>query len=307
MREVARAAFAHAPAADPPPGTHARIADAEERFANHFMAVLEDANTLFLRDNAGVTEGLALYDREARNTAAAVAWARHNWEHTPAASHVAASLPIAGRDVLHLRLPPRERIAWLDVARHAAERLGRRDLFGRLLGNLGVALADLGETPRAIKHHEQHLAIAREIGDRQGEGNALGNLGIAWAALRETRRAIGLYEEHLAIAREIRDRRGEGNALGNLGNAWAALGETRRAIELYEQRLAIAHEIGDRRGAGNALYCLALDHDALGDRPRAIGLAEQALAIYDTIESPWADKARAKLAEWRGDGPAGGS
>lgn len=44
------------------------------------------------------------------------------------------------------------------------------------LGNLGLAYRPLGDVRQAIKFHEQHLAIEREIGNRRGEGNALGNL-----------------------------------------------------------------------------------------------------------------------------------
>jgi hypothetical protein len=38
--------------------------------------------------------------------------------------------------------------------------------------------------------------------------------------------------------------------------------------------------------------------DELGDRTRAIALAEAALKIFETIESPYVEKARIQLAEW---------
>ena len=63
-----------------------------------------------------------------------------------------------------------------------------------MLGNLGIAYADVGEVRRAIDLYEQRLVIARELGDRRGEGTVLGNLGIAYKNLGEVRRAIDLYE-----------------------------------------------------------------------------------------------------------------
>ncbi|HYH84078.1 MAG TPA: tetratricopeptide repeat protein [Pyrinomonadaceae bacterium] len=185
----------------------------------------------------------------------------------------------------------------LVVAREIGDRRGEANA----LGNLGNAYAALGETRRAIEFHEQALVIDREIGDRRGEGQDLGNLGNAYAALGETRRAIEFYEQRLVVAREIGDRRGEGNALGNLGLAYADLGETRRAVEFYEQHLVVAREIGDRRGEGNALFNTSLALDKLGDRAQAIAHGEAALEIYEQIESPYAERVRAKLAQWRGE------
>ena len=231
----------------------------------------------------------------------------------------------------------RKAIEFYEQVLTIAREIGDRKVEGNALGNLGMAWATLNETRKAIEFHEQQLAIAREIGDRRGESNALGNLGLAWTALGEMRKAIGFhkqnlaiareigdrrgegnalcnlgstyyyktrtaiefYEQALLIAREIGDRRGEGNALGNLGSAWGALGEMRKAIKFHEQVLTNAREIGDRRGEGNALWNMSLDVNKLGDRARAIALAEAALKIYEAIESPYAERVRSQLAEWR--------
>ena len=49
-----------------------------------------------------------------------------------------------------------------------------------MLGNLGVAYADLGDARRAIAYYEQRLAIAREFGDRRGEAIGSWNLGLVF-------------------------------------------------------------------------------------------------------------------------------
>lgn len=137
--------------------------------------------------------------------------------------------------------------------------------------------------------------------------NAYPDAGIYVLDLRQhPREKISWLEAALAAARRLKDRAAEGMHLGNLGLAYAALGETRRAIEFYEQRLAIAREIGDRRGEGNALFNTALALAELGDRAKAIAHAEAALEIYEQIESPYAEKARAVLADWRDEATKGG-
>ena len=90
--------------------------------------------------------------------------------------------------------------------------------------------------------------------------------------------------------------------MSNLGNAYARLGETYRAVELYKQALLISRDMGDRRSEGIVLFNTGLTLDELGDRAQAIIYVEAALEVYEQIESPSAERARAKLAEWRGEG-----
>jgi tetratricopeptide (TPR) repeat protein len=273
---------------------------AQRRFALHYRSALAVCRSLYEEGNESVLRGLALFDQEWGNIQAGQAWAEAKMEKDQIAAQLCMDYPNAGVDVLPLRQHPREQIHWAEVQLAAARQLKRRDAEGVALGNIGLAWADLGETRKAIEFHEQDLAIEREVGDRSGEANALGNLGVAWADLGETRKAIEFYEQHYSIAHEIGDRSGEAHALNNLGNAWAALGETRKAMEFLEQALTIAREIGDRSSEGNSLWNMSMIVDKLGDRARAIALAEAALEIYEAIESPYAERARRQLAEWRG-------
>ncbi|MEA2008880.1 MAG: tetratricopeptide repeat protein, partial [Chloroflexota bacterium] len=151
------------------------------------------------------------------------------------------------------------------------------------VGNLGQALAAIGEVNNAIECYKQSLSMAREAESRQAEGVWLGNLGLAYADLGETRKAIEYHQQALEISREIGDRRGEGADLGSLGNRYAALGETRKAIKYYQQALEIAREIGDRRGEGNHLSGLAACCYNMGQTQKAIEYQKNSLAICEEI------------------------
>ncbi len=311
------------------------------RHAAHYLTVLGECHALYLKGGDAIKSGLALFDVERRNIEAGQGWACQHSSGDDAAAGLCNIYPTAGVYVLMLRQHPRELISWLEAALAAARQLKNRTSEEGHLGNLGIAYAGLGDTPRAIEFHEQALVIARELDDRTGEGNALsglgiayadlgdtrravkfheralvisretgnrrgegqdlGNLGIAYAALGETRRAVEFFEQRLAIAQEMGDRQGEGYALGNLGNAYADLGETRRAVEVYEQSLTIKREIGDRRGEANTLFNSGLILDGLNDRAKAIEHVEAALEIYEQIESPGAKDARVLLSQWRGE------
>ncbi|OQB23717.1 MAG: photosystem I assembly protein Ycf3 [Euryarchaeota archaeon ADurb.Bin190] len=304
--------------------------EAWQRYSEHYRDVLSNATEIY--QNGDPISALKIFDLERANIESSWEWAKKN----PA--NICSSI-LNSPYILELRLHPLELISRLETALAGARKLNDRGMEGAHLGNMGNAYVDLGEPRQAIEHYEQALAIAREIGDRMGEGACLGGLGLAYADLGEIRQAIELYEHALAIAREIGDRRdegvwlgslglayaalgeprqaiehfkqilkfhreigdrsSEGLDLGNLGNAYAALGETRKAIEHYGQRLIIAREIGDRRGEANALFNSSLVLFDLGKNSEAIEKAEIALQIYEQIDSPYADRVKQELAEWR--------
>jgi tetratricopeptide (TPR) repeat protein len=325
--------------ADAKLGTEER-AVGQKRFATHYRDVLAAANQLYLKGGDSLLRGLGLFDLEWGNIQAGHAWVATKTDAADAdVAWLGLTYPFAGLYVLDLRQHSRERIRWFEIALTATRRFHYREGEGVMLGNLGSAYFDLGETRRAIQFfeqalfinrkigvregeavdlgnlgnayadlresgraiqfYEQALLIYREIGNRRGEGNALGNLGTAYADLGETRRAIQFVEQFLTIAREVGDRQGEGFALGNLGIGYETLGDTRRAIQFHEQYLTIAREIRDPRGEGNALWNMSLALNQLGERAQAIQHAEQALTIYEQIEDPKAAKVRAQLAAWR--------
>jgi len=317
-------------------------APASKGHAAHYMVVLSVAGDLYQEGGEALVRGLELFDLEWGNIQAGHTWiTAQGVEADKDLAQLGMAYPHIAYFLLELRLHPRERIHWLEIALTAARRLDARAIEGYALGNLGIAYAELGETKRAIQYHEQDLTIERELGDRRGESNALGNLGLGFAALGETKRAIQFYEQQLTIVRDIGNSRGEGNALGNLGIAYAVLGETKRAIQFYKQQLNIVRKIGDRRGEGRALHNLGAVYEnqgkaqraiefyeqaqvinreladrrgegdalwgiglalaQLGKRAQAIQHAEQALGIYEQIEVPHASNVRAQLALWRGE------
>ena len=153
----------------------------------------------------------------------------------------------------------------------------------QLLSELGGFFYFIAEYHKAINHHEQALAISRQISYRQGEGTSLSNMGNACDSLGDYYKAIDYFEQSLAIFREIDKRSEQGNSLNNLGSAYYSLGDYRKAIDYYEQSLAIFREIGNRSGEGNSLNNLGLIFENLGDYHKAIDYYEQSLAIFREI------------------------
>lgn len=251
--------------------------------ASHYMDVLEITNSLYEEGNENILSGLQLFDQEWEHIRFAHVWAYENRTASKSIAEFVMLYPDVSVYCLDLRLPPKQKISWLEAAAEAAKQLDRKDVLGRHLGNLGLAYINLGEVQKAIEFYEQRIEIAREIGDRRGEGIALGNLGLAYMNLGEVQKAIEFYEQALVVMRKMGDKRAESSILGNLGLAYADLGEVKKAIEFYEQNLSIAREIGDRRGEGNALGNLGNAYHSLGEVQKAIEFYEQILIIHGEI------------------------
>lgn len=309
------------------------------RHAAYFVRVLVEAEERCHRGRDGLTEGLVRFDRARLHIEAAQSWAAERADKDLVAAQRTIDFALLGPMLLTQRLPPRTRMRWLDTAVAAARKLGDRASEGRLLGHLGLALRDLGQTPRALELYDQCLEIARSVGDRATEGRALSSLGLAYLDSKQPQRAVACFEPSLHIARELADRRaegvtlgnlglchldlgqapqamayferdlliarelgdqrGEGRALGNLGLANRLLGQAQRAIEYYEQHVKIARLVGDRRGEANSTWNRALALQSLGRRHEAIAAAEIALRIREDIFDPRAEKVRGALSLWK--------
>ncbi len=69
---------------------------------------------------------------------------------------------------------------------------------------MGNVRSDFRQAEKTIEYYKQALALRRGIGHRPGEGNVLGNLGLAYSDLGQTDKARQYLQESLAVFEEIR-------------------------------------------------------------------------------------------------------
>ena len=122
----------------------AALEEARARHAGHYAGVLGRAGNLYYSGGAGVLEGLALFDAERANVEAGQRWAVGNAGAREDAAALVARYGDAGIHVLHLRLAPRQRIAWLEAALAACQRLGDRHGRGPCARQPGHRLGGVG-------------------------------------------------------------------------------------------------------------------------------------------------------------------
>jgi tetratricopeptide (TPR) repeat protein len=253
----------------------AALAIANERHSQYFSWLLDRAGRLYRQGGQDVLQGLVLFDANLSHILVGQAWAVIK----EGADQLILDYALIFPEALVLRLHPHIRIRWLEAAKAAAQRCGDIRSEGIVLGNLGMAYADLGEVTMAISLYQQQLVIAQNLGNRHSESIALTNLGIAYKDLGEVRRAIGIHEQRIWIARSLGDKLGEGRALSNLGIAYHELGELRSAISCYEHHLEIARAIEDFSGEAIALGNLGVAYRDFGDVERALSYFKPVLAL----------------------------
>ena len=84
---------------------------------------------------------------------------------------------------------------------------------------LGIAFKSLGSFSKALEHHKEHLAIAKEVGDRAGEGAAYANLGSCHMHLIEYVKAVAYFKAQHALAMSLKLAPLQSHAAFNMGVA----------------------------------------------------------------------------------------
>ena len=160
------------------------------------------------------------------------------------------------------------------------------DLAGRsnTLNNIGIALAWIGERPKALEYLSQVTTILGEMGDRSRRASVLGNLCVINNDLSDYKKAFGLCNEALRIKREVGDKTGEATQLNNLGSVYASSGDYQKALNAYLQARDIHRSLGERGGEGVTLNNVAWVYATIGEYDKAIEVYNQALVPMREIK-----------------------
>ncbi|CAG0937181.1 hypothetical protein TFLX_06094 [Thermoflexales bacterium] len=218
------------------------------RHAEHYKDVLANANALYDKGGEGITPGLALFDQEWDNIRMGWEWAKQ-WAIDPALEYF-----VAGPSLLSLRLPPQERIEWLERGLRVAHQRDDRRLEAEIWGQLGMANDALEKWKVSVSLYRECLKFARLLEDRGREGRTLGSLGLVYLMLGDKNEAKYSLEKALVIARDTGDRQAEGRQLGSLG----LMSEGQERIGYFDQALEIARAVRDRYGEISHLGCLGM-------------------------------------------------
>jgi len=277
--------------------TEAERSAARLAHARYYLTVLEQANELYLQGNQRSLDGLALFDREVRESRAAWSWLRAGGPDDAARLELRARYPAAFANLMVLRLLPEERVAWQTSGRDAARALGDKSLEVVLVSSLGSSYYTMERNAESLACQLEAQEIALELA--RGDDclplmRVLGNLGALYRVMGQRERALRALEKQLELARSAGYLREESRALGLMARVYFDLGEIQRAIELSQAGLALTQQTGDRRGQAIALGGLGNAYRLLKDFDKARQYLEQDLAITQEI----GDRRGQAIASW---------
>ncbi len=163
------------------------------------------------------------------------------------------------------------------------------DLAGRsnTLNNIGIALAWIGERPKALEYLAEVTKILGDMNDRSRRASVIGNQCVITNDLSDFKKAFDLCTEALRIKREVGDKSGEATQLNNLGSVYASSGQYQKALDAYLQALQIHKGLGEQYGEAVTLNNVAWVYASTGDYEKAIDIYNQALAPMRAIKNQY--------------------
>jgi predicted ATPase/DNA-binding XRE family transcriptional regulator len=216
---------------------------------------------------------LAALERDHANLRAALSWFEEQRDGMRLARLAAALWPFWDE---HAHYATGRR--WLEAAIELGDAALASDRQ-RLHTGAGTLAWHQSDFARATGHHEQALALARQVGDREAEAFALNNLGVQAAELGNFDEAHARYEAGIAVAHEAGLVNMEILALHNLAQTQRHQHDSTAAKDSMEAVLALAREHGPSWVLPNILAGLGLTETDLGDFPRAVALFHECLDL----------------------------
>jgi tetratricopeptide (TPR) repeat protein len=163
------------------------------------------------------------------------------------------------------------------------------------LGNVGIALAQLGENDQAVQAGESALAMASALGVASYELEALLSLAYTCTLTGRHERAVTLCLRGIEMSRKLGDICGESVARGILGDAYHGLGDYQQAATSLLRALPVFRDHSARHFQAVCLLKLGYAYEAMGS-PEAIGYLEESLQIFRRLRLPGkADRAQQAL------------
>lgn len=217
------------------------------------------------------------------------------WPPISDANIALANFPNLTWSFILLRIPPGERVHYLQTCLQAAHETEDAENEVICQAFLGLTFIEFGETKLALELLRP--AITYELPKFAAyKGLFLINTGLIYQSYNDLEKAIACYTQSLELGRSADDPMLTSISLIGLGFVTAARGSTEQGLDLLSEGLKIAEEIDLTVYLIRGLYYLAITCYRQ-DKERAFSSAERALVIVRSLEMrQW----EAMLLSWLG-------
>jgi CHAT domain-containing protein len=185
------------------------------------------------------------------------------------------------------KLPPQSRnsVANLDSLHRVRSQRARilRAEEGRALSNVGLVIANLGDSVRALNYYQQALAIAQDLQDQEQQIRVLNNIATRYSDFGQFSQALATYQQALETATSLNNRQLISLVLNNMGSVYRSQGRYPEALKATQESLALAQQIDDRFAQVNRLSNLATNYVDLDNFSQATQCLQQALELARSL------------------------
>lgn len=249
------------------------------RHACVFFEMLTAADTLYLKHGEKTYEGLSSFDREWENIKAGFAYVSAHATADDKAAYLCAFYPTAGVNCLAIRQSTDERIAWIEAAVSAAQRLGLAALEAAHHSNVGSIFRMRGDLDEAERMHRKSLEISERLGRLEGTPEPYGNLGTIFLMRGDLDEAEKMHRKSLEISERLGQLEGMAGEYNSLAIVFYKRGDLNEAERMFRKALEIDEKLGRLGGMATAYGNLAFIFEARGDLDEAEKLHRKSLEI----------------------------
>ena len=151
------------------------------------------------------------------------------------------------------------------------------------LGNLGWAVARLGDKQQALLYFRRSLPLIQKVGDVSGEATTLNNIGTVYSSLGDKQQALLSFQRSLPLSQKVGDVSGEATTLNNIGTVYSDLGDKQQALLSFQRSLPLFQKVGDVSDEASTLNNIGMVYSDLGDKQQALLYFRRSLPLSQKV------------------------
>ncbi|MEB3827147.1 DUF481 domain-containing protein [Phormidium sp. CCY1219] len=144
----------------------------------------------------------------------------------------------------------------------------------------------LAQATPSLEFLSDALEVANTIADPQAKARVLSQIALKYAEIGQTERAEEILLQALAVANTLEDNAAQARILSEIAIARVEIGDEDAATGILSQAADIANEISDSAQKAGVLTELALAYDRLGVSAISAQLLEESQALAIAAEVP---------------------
>ena len=236
--------------------TTTSLQNTKSRLARHYLGKLRAADGVVRHGQASANYGFALFDQDWEQIKFWQNWAAEQRANDEAAAQLRKEFPLAGMEILPLRINTADHTTWLTEALEAAHQLGDGEAERTLCNELGTVYYRQGIPEKVEYYAKLLLKLGEAANDSLALARAYHGLGSTAEERGQFPEAETQYQRGLQLAQEGEYIIEIGDSLNSLGMVADAIGDYPKAYGYFSRYLDLMEEKGSKNRVCHALMMM---------------------------------------------------